>query len=199
MVRSIARKLALAAPLLLLPTLAFAHPGHGEAGFAHGFAHPLSGLDHILAMVMVGIFAWQLGGRALWALPATFIGVMAIGGVLGLASFQLPFIETVITLSVIVLGAVVAFGIRPPLAAAVGLCGLFALYHGFAHGAEMPENAGGLAYGVGFMIATAILHAAGIAAGFGIGRLGVKFGPGFMRVTGGLAAIAGFGMLAGVL
>ena len=200
MVRSIARKFALAAPLALLPSLALAHTGHGEtSGFVAGFSHPIGGLDHILAMVMVGIFAWQLGGKALWALPASFIGVMALGGILGVVGMPLPLLETGITVSVIVLGAAVAFALRPPLAAAVGLCGLFGLYHGYAHGAEMPESAGGLAYAAGFILATALLHAVGIAAGFGIGSLGVKFGPKFMRAAGAVAAVAGFGILAGVL
>ncbi|MCX5513144.1 urease accessory protein [Kaistia algarum] len=200
MVRSIARKLAVAAPLLLVPSLAFAHTGVGEtSGFIHGFSHPINGLDHILAMVMVGIFAWQLGGRALWAVPTTFVVVMAIGGALGIAGVNVPFVEVGIALSVIVLGAIVALGVKAPIAAAMGLVGLFAIFHGHAHGAEMPEDAGGLAYAAGFMLATALLHIAGIAVGFGIGKISEKYGPVVMRTAGGLAAIAGVGILTGFL
>src|SRR5262245_41105334 len=136
-----------AAAALVLPTVAFAHTGVGEAsGFVHGFGHPVSGLDHILAMVMVGLFAYQLGSRALWLVPATFVLAMAAGGVLGVTGLNVPFIEMGIALSVIVLGAIVAVGVKAPVAVAMGIVGLFATFHGYAHGAEMPENAGGLAY-----------------------------------------------------
>ena len=114
--------LALAAALTLVPTAAFAHPGIGEMhGFTHGFAHPLGGLDHMLAMVTVGIFAWQLGGRALWLVPAAFVAAMALGGALAMTGVPMPMVETGIAASVIVLGATVALGIKAPVAIAMSL------------------------------------------------------------------------------
>ncbi|WP_442581718.1 HupE/UreJ family protein [Mesorhizobium sp. ASY16-5R] len=190
----------LAATLAFLPTAALAHTGAGHArGFMHGFGHPISGLDHILAMVMVGVFAWQLGGRALWLVPATFVLVMAFGGALGLAGIEAPYVETGIALSVVVLGAVVALGVKAPVAMAMGLVGLFAIFHGHAHGAEMPEDAGGLAYAAGFMIATALLHVAGIGVGMLVGKASESYGQVVVRTAGGLAAVAGVGLLTGVL
>ena len=141
----------------LAPTAALAHTGVGDtSGFMHGFTHPLGGLDHQLAMILVGIFAYQLGGRALWLVPLTFVGIMALGGFLGIAGIPVPFIEIGIALSVIVLGAIVAFGVKVPVAAAMGIVGLFAIFHGHAHGSEMPMDASGLEYGLGFMLATAL-------------------------------------------
>ena len=170
MTGSMRMKLFLAMPLVLAPTLASAHTGLGDtAGLLHGFMHPIGGLDHILAMVMVGVFAFQLGGRARWALPAAFVGMMAVGGLLGMGGIAVPFVELGIALSVIVLGTVVAFGVQAPVAAAIGVVGLFAIFHGHAHGAEMPENAAGLAYGVGFMAATALLHLTGLGGGLLLG------------------------------
>jgi urease accessory protein len=189
-----------AAAAVLLPTAAFAHVGVGETtGFMHGFGHPVSGLDHILAMVMVGVFAYQLGGRALWLVPATFVLVMAAGGALGVAGVEIPFVEVGIALSVIVLGAIVALGVKAPVAVAMGIVGLFAIFHGHAHGAEMPEDAGGLAYAAGFMIATALLHVIGIGVGFLIGRVGESYGPIVVRSAGAAATVAGVGLLTGVL
>ncbi|GLK76343.1 protein hupE [Methylopila jiangsuensis] len=183
----------------LAPSLAFAHPGHGDAfGFAAGVGHPIGGLDHVLAMVMVGVFAAQLGGRALWAVPAAFVGVMAIGGALGMAGVAVPFVETGIALSIVVLGAVVAFGVKAPVAAAMALVGLFAVFHGYAHGAEMPETAGGAAYAAGFMLATALLHAAGVGFGLLIGKASEAHGGLVTRAAGGLAAVVGLAILTGV-
>src|SRR5258708_1334702 len=134
----------LAAVLMLAPTTAFAHTGAGYAhGFADGFAHPLGGLDHILAMVTVGILAWQLGGRAIWLVPASFVSLMAIGGIFGIAGEPLLWVELGIAASVIVLGAIVALGVKTPLAVAMGIVGLFAIFHGYAHGTEMPLDASG--------------------------------------------------------
>jgi len=182
----------------LAPTAALAHTGVGDtSGFMHGFMHPLGGLDHQLAMILVGIFAYQLGGRALWLVPLTFVGVMAIGGLLGVAGIPVPFIELGIALSVIVLGAIVAFGVKVPVAAAMGIVGLFAIFHGHAHGSEMPMDASGLEYGLGFMLATAILHAVGIGIGFLIGMTTKWLGDNVYRVAGGLAA--GVGILLGVI
>lgn len=189
-----------AAAIALMPGLALAHTGVGDtSGFSHGFVHPLTGIDHLLAMMMVGVFAWQLGGRALWLVPLTFVLVMAIGGALGVAGVGIPFVETGIALSVIVLGAAVAFRLTVPVAVAVALVGLFAVFHGHAHGEEMPENAAGLAYGLGFMLATAALHAAGIGIGFLIGRIADERGPAVVRITGGLVAVAGFALLGGLI
>ncbi|KZS50895.1 MULTISPECIES: HupE/UreJ family protein [Rhizobium] len=190
--------LALAAAAL--PAAAYAHPAIGEAaGFSHGFAHPISGLDHVLAMVMVGVFAFQLGGRATWLVPTTFVLVMAVGGVLGATGVNIPFVETGIALSVVVLGAIVALNVKAPLAATLGIIGLFAIFHGHAHGAEMPENAAGAAYAAGFMIATALLHAAGLTLGYLIGRAGERQGLFVTRTAGGIAAISGVGILAGLI
>ncbi|MBB2753040.1 UNVERIFIED_ORG: urease accessory protein [Rhizobium aethiopicum] len=190
--------LALAAAAL--PAVAYAHTGVGQtSGFVHGFSHPVSGLDHVLAMVMVGVFAFQLGGRATWLVPATFVLVMALGGALGVAGVNLPFVETGIALSVVVLGAIVALNVKAPTALAMGVVGLFAIFHGHAHGAEMPEDAGGAAYAAGFMIATAFLHAAGLGLGYIIGRAGERQGAFVTRAAGSVAAIAGVGILAGVI
>ncbi|HQS11097.1 MAG TPA: HupE/UreJ family protein, partial [Xanthobacteraceae bacterium] len=139
MTRPAFRVLAIAGALALAPSLAFAHTGVGAThGFVHGFMHPVTGLDHVLAMVTVGILAWQMGGRAIWLLPASFVTLMAVGGALGMSGFDLPYVETGIALSVVVLGAAVAMGVKAPLAFAMGLVGMFAVFHGHAHGAEMP-------------------------------------------------------------
>ena len=186
--------------MALVPSAALAHTGVGStSGFAHGFMHPLSGLDHQLAMVMVGIFAYQLGGRALWLVPGTFVLVMAFGGFLGITGVPVPFVEVGIALSVIVLGAVVAFGIKAPVAVAMGVVGLFAIFHGHAHGSEMPLDASGVTYALGFMIATAVLHAIGIGIGFVIGRLGQTYGNNIYRLAGGLASVAGLALLVGYI
>jgi urease accessory protein len=186
--------------LCLAPTAALAHTGIGDtSGFAHGFMHPLGGLDHLLAMILVGLFAYQLGGRALWLVPLTFVGVMALGGALGVAAIPVPFIEIGIALSIVVLGAIVAFGVKPPVAAAMGIVGLFAIFHGHAHGAEMPMDASGVAYAIGFMLATALLHLTGIGLGFLIGMTTRWLGDNVYRAAGGLASLAGIAILVGVL
>jgi urease accessory protein len=204
MVTTMASKLirpALAAALVVLtPAVAFAHTGVGDAsGFVHGFGHPISGLDHILAMLMVGVFAWQLGGRAVWLVPVTFVGVMAASGTLGIAGIEVPFVETGIAFSVVVLGAIVAFDVKAPAITAMGVVGLFAIFHGHAHGAEIPEDAAGVAYAAGFMIATALLHLCGISAGFLMGKAGEHYGSAVVRLAGGLATVAGVALLVGAL
>jgi len=151
--------------LVFAPVLAHAHPGHDANGFAAGVSHPLHGLDHLLAMVAVGLWAAQLGGRARWVVPASFVSVMALGGALGMAGVALPFAEQGIFASVLMLGVLIAAAVRMPLAASAALVGLFALCHGHAHGLEMPATATGLTYGAGFVFATALLHATGIGAG----------------------------------
>jgi urease accessory protein len=188
----------LTAALTLIPAAAFAHTGAGEAhGFVWGFAHPLGGLDHILAMVTVGIFAWQLGGRALWLVPATFVLVMAAGAALGMAGLPLPFVEFGIAASVIVLGSIVAFARGAPIAVAVGIVGLFAIFHGHAHGTEMALNAAAGAYAAGFLLATALLHLAGIALGCAIGRL--ADGRAAYQLGGALVALAGLAILGNII
>lgn len=200
MTMSALSRFALAVLIALVPSVAFAHTGVGDTvGFGHGFLHPITGIDHVLAMVMVGVFAWQLGGRALWLVPTTFVLVMAIGGALGVAGIGVPFVEAGIALSVIVLGAIVAFGVKAPVAVAMAVVGLFAVFHGHAHGSEMPENAAGLAYGIGFMLATALLHVAGIGIGFLIGWAGEKRGPVVVRSAGAVAALAGIAILVGLI
>jgi len=147
----------------LLPSVAYAHGVAGSAGgFMHGLTHPFSGLDHICAMLAVGLWAAQMGGRSLWAVPLSFVSVMAIGGTLAMYGVSLPFVEQGIVLSVLLLGVLIAAAIRLPLWLGAGLVGLFALWHGQAHGAEMPGMASGMAYGAGFMLATLSLHIAGV-------------------------------------
>ncbi|EPE94975.1 HupE/UreJ family protein [Rhizobium grahamii] len=191
--------IALAA-CVLVPSLAFAHPGDGQTlGFFHGFVHPVAGLDHVLAMVLVGILAWQLGGRALFAVPTAFVSLMALGGALGAAKISVPFVETGIALSVIVLGAAIAIEIWMPVALATGAVGLFAVFHGHAHGLEMPEAAGRIAYAAGFLVATAILHGLGILVGWLIGKATERHGKIVTRAGGSIAALAGFGLLTGLI
>ena len=145
---------------------ALAHQRGGEAaGFLAGLAHPVSGWDHILAMIAVGLWGAQLGPPAVWLLPVTFPMVMALGGTLGLLGVKIPGIEIGIALSAIGLGAAVLFEARPKLALAAALVGFFAIFHGHAHGTELPPGANGLLYSIGFVIATGTLHATGIGIG----------------------------------
>ncbi|MBD9444066.1 HupE/UreJ family protein [Rhizobium sp. RHZ01] len=200
MFSKISRFNAALAVCVLAPSLAFAHTGTGQTvGFAHGFTHPVSGLDHVLAMILVGVLAWQLGGRALWLVPTTFVSVMAIGGALGMMGISVPFVEAGIAFSVIVLGAVVALDIRASLAIAAGVVGLFAIFHGHAHGSEMPAAAAGIAYAAGFMLATSVLHIAGIIIGYLIGKISEQQGAIVMRSAGGIAALAGIGLFTGLI
>jgi urease accessory protein len=190
----------LALALTLLPTAAFAHTGHGDtAGLLHGFMHPVGGLDHVLAMVAVGVFAYVLGGRALWLVPLSFVGMMAVGFGLGIGGVAVPFVELGIALSSVVIGAAAAWGRPMPAAAAMALVGVFAVFHGHAHGAEMPAGALGFEYALGFMIATALLHLAGIAAAMGGAKLVGTYGKRLAQVAGGLFALGGVGVLAGWL
>jgi urease accessory protein len=184
--RTTSKSLGAVAALTLLPTLAHAHPGHDAAGFAQGFAHPLLGLDHILAMLAVGLWAVQLGGRALWIVPASFVGAMVLGGALGSSGFALPFVEQSILASVLILGVLIAAAARLPLAASAVIVGAFSIFHGFAHGAEMPGAGSAVTYGLGFVAATALLHAAGIAAGLMTRQL--AHGQ-WIRVAGGAIAM----------
>ncbi|WP_051660870.1 HupE/UreJ family protein [Bosea sp. 117] len=192
----------LAGAFTLAPALAFAHTtgmAH-EHGLAAGFLHPIGGIDHVLAMVAVGMFAAVLGGRAVWAVPASFVAVMALGGALGMAGVALPFVEIGIALSVVVIGAAVAFGERRwPLGAAMALVGAFAIFHGHAHGAEMPADVSGAAYAAGFLAATTLLHAAGVGLGLAIGTIGEARAPRLARALGAVVAVAGVGLLTGLI
>jgi urease accessory protein len=145
--------------LLLLPASAWGHPAD-----AAGFVHPFTGLDHLLAMLAVGLWAAQLGGRWTWAVPLAFVGSMALGGALGFTGLELPLVEPMIAASVLVLGLVVALRVRLRWSA-LALVGAFAVFHGIAHAAEMPREVSRLVYACGFVLATALLHAAGVALG----------------------------------
>ncbi|MDP3088894.1 MAG: HupE/UreJ family protein [Methylotenera sp.] len=159
--------------LSFLPTLAHAHIGVGVAsGWMHGVLHPFLGLDHLCAMLAVGIWARQMGGRALWAIPLTFVGLMALGGLLGMSEMSLPFIEGGIFFSLIALGFLVAVAIQLPLSVSATIVGVFALFHGYAHVTEMPTSASGLSYALGFMLSTALLHVSGIVMASGLTKIG---------------------------
>ena len=175
--------------LLLWPVTAFAHTGGGEAvGFWSGLEHPISGLDHILAMVAVGLWGAQLGPPAVWLLPVTFPIVMAFGGMLGLMGLKLPGIEVCIALSAVALGFMVLREAKPNLWAAALLVAFFAIFHGHAHGTELPSGANSVLYSIGFVIATGTLHAVGIGIGtvhrWPQGRLA-------LRVAGGVVTLGG--------
>jgi len=190
----------LALAFALVSTAAFAHTGHGDAaGLLHGFIHPIGGLDHVLAMVAVGVFAYVLGGRALYLVPLSFVGMMAVGFLLGLNGVQMPFVELGIALSSVVIGGAAALGRPMPAVGAMALVGVFAVFHGHAHGAEMPADASGFDYALGFVAATALLHAAGIAAAAFVAGLAGKYGRPVAQVAGGVFALGGLGVLAGWL
>ena len=149
--------------LLFTPALAFAHPGHPDAGLLAGISHPLGGLDHLLAMLAVGLWAAQQTGNARWALPLTFMGSMLLGGLLGFAGISLPFAETAIAGSVLALSLLVVVAARLPLLIATSLTAVFALCHGGAHGLELPALSNAWSYACGFLLATGSLHALGYA------------------------------------
>ena len=175
--------------LSLYPLTAFAHKRGGEAiGFASGFEHPISGLDHILAMVAVGLWGAQLGAPAIWVLPVVFPMVMALGGMMGLMGIKLPGIELCIALSAVALGFAVFREARPKLWVAAIIVGFFAIAHGHAHGTELPAGASGVLYSIGFVTATGLLHATGIGIGlihrWSTGRIA-------LRVAGAVVAVGG--------
>ena len=174
---------------------AFAHLDPQEHGsLMAGLSHPLFGLDHILVMVAVGLWAAQIGGRALWAVPAAFVTMMAIGFGLAVAGVSLPFVEPVILASVVALGLLVAMAVRLDTSASAAIVAVFALFHGHAHGGELGA-AGALPFAVGFVIATALLHVVGIALGLGIGR--IAGGRTLARILGGATALAGVALAFG--
>ena len=170
-----------------------AHDQQGQArGFLTGFLHPLSGLDHVLAMIAVGLWGAQLGSPAIWLLPVTFPMVMAVGGFIGLVGIPLPGVEIGIALSALLLGLMVASESKPSLVVAATIVAFFAIFHGHAHGTELPAGQSGLAYSIGFVVATGCLHATGIAIGLAhmwpVGRTA-------LRAAGLVVAIAGLGFL----
>ena len=180
--------LALAA-LLVTTAPAFAHLNPDEHGsFMAGFSHPLFGLDHILVMVAVGLWAAQIGGKALWGVPAAFVTTMAVGFGLALSGVDLPFVEPAILASVVALGLLVAMAVKLDMIASAAIVAVFALFHGHAHGGELG-SAGALQFGVGFVAATALLHIAGIGLGLGIARL--SGGAIAARIIGAVTALAG--------
>ncbi len=180
---------------LCITSPAFAHTGGAIGGLTSGLLHPITGLDHVVAMVAVGLWGGILGGAAVWQLPVIFPLVMAFAGALGAVGIPLPGIETGIALSGVVLGSMVLLMLRPPLAVAVTLVGLFAVFHGHAHGTELPVAANPFTYAIGFVVATGSLHLAGIAFGqlvkWPVGKIAV-------RAAGGLIALAGGAFLTGI-
>jgi urease accessory protein len=180
---------AVLAGLALLPAMALAHEEKGQAaGFVAGLAHPISGMDHVLAMIAVGLWGAVLGPPAIWVLPVAFPLVMAFGGLMGLLGIPVPGVEVGIAVSAIVLGAMVLAEIRPPLWIAAVVVAFFAVFHGHAHGRELPEGTNALLYSLGFVVATGLLHAVGILLGvahrWSAGRQAV-------RAAGGGVALAG--------
>ena len=181
--------------LLLAASPAAAHTGSASGGFFSGFVHPLLGIDHMVAMVAVGLWGAFLGPPAIWMLPIVFPLIMAIGGAGGILGAPMPGVETGIALSAVVLGLMVALAARPRLWIAVVLVGVFAVFHGHAHGSELPPGADVVAYSIGFVVATGLLHLTGITLGllapWPAGRLAV-------RTAGGVIALVGLAFLSGI-
>lgn len=175
--------------LMSLPGVALAHTDAGQTtGFLQGLGHPMGGVDHLLAMLAVGLWAMQIGGRACWWVPTTFVGVMIGGGILGLAGVPLPFVETGISVSVCLLGLLIAGACRLPLAYSAMLVGTFAIFHGHAHGTEMPFATGAVSYTIGFALATALLHLAGMGLGGLMQKVNLQTA---VRCAGGAIALGG--------
>ncbi|MGV8892199.1 MAG: HupE/UreJ family protein [Burkholderiaceae bacterium] len=172
--------------------IANAHPGHGGSLMA-GIAHPLFGLDHVLAMVAVGVWAFQLGGRAKWLVPASFVALMAVAGGVGMAGIALPMVEIGIATSVLILGLLIAFSVRVTPAIGAVIVALFAIFHGYAHGAEMPLLGSAWQYAIGFIASTAALHGLGLVLGKGLNQQSL-----WLRATGAIVAASGAWMLTGI-
>jgi len=187
------RKSLFALALFLSPAVAFAHAGHDHAGIMAGLAHPLFGLDHLLAMLAVGLWAAQQSGAARWALPLTFVASMLVGGLLGFKGVQIPLMETGIAASVLAFGLLVAVAMRLPLLVSISMTALFALTHGVAHGLELPALASPWGYAAGFVVATAALH----ASGYALVRLLPQAAAPVVRVLGAASAVTGAWLLLG--
>lgn len=189
-------RLGVLAITALATGVALAHPGHpdatmnGSASMAAGFAHPFSGIDHLLAMLAVGVWAAQNKQRALWVLPLAFPLMMVVGAVLAFSGVQVPGVETGIAASVAVLGLLIAFAVRMPLWGSTLVVSLFAMFHGYAHGVELPHGSSAALYGTGFIVATALLHAAGLGIGLVAGQ---KMADRVVRIGGvGIAAVGAY-------
>ncbi|MBI3902463.1 MAG: HupE/UreJ family protein [Nitrosomonadales bacterium] len=179
--------------LLAASGAASAHTGHGVAGWGAGWAHPFSGLDHMLAMLAVGLWAVQGGGRRAWLLPATFMAMLAAGASVSMIwQHPLPVLETGIALSVLALGLLIALSMQLPIWSSMAITALFGMFHGYAHGLELPESAAPFAYAIGFLSATAILHLGGIVAGVAMRE---KYAM-LAKIAGGAIAMSGIGLLA---
>lgn len=173
-------------------SIAQAHPGHGSSPLA-GIVHPLLGLDHLLAMVAVGAWAYQLGGRARWLMPVSFVAIMAAAGSMAMAGMALPAVESGVAASVLLLGLLIACAVRVPPAASAAIVALFAVFHGSAHGAEMPQFGIAWQYGLGFALSTAALHGLGLLIGRSLDQRGA-----WLRAVGVLIAASGGWMIAGI-
>lgn len=181
---------------LLLATPALAHPGHdGGFGLIQGFGHPLNGVDHVLAMIAVGLYAAQLGGRALWTLPAAFVAAMIAGGIMGNAAMSLPLTEPGIAFSVIAMGLLIGLGLKLPTTYATALVAVFAVFHGHAHGREIGEASSFIPFAAGFVAATSLLHLTGIIVGQSLKRL--QHRQVLSRSAGAASAATGLAFLAG--
>ena len=186
--------LACFAAILAFALPAHAHTGHGAEGFVAGLAHPVFGPDHLLAMLAVGLWAGLIGGPSLWVWPASFVAAMLAGGVLGLGGIELPVVELVTVGSVVALGAAVALDFRPHVALGAAAIAVFGLAHGNAHGLEAPADASGIAYAIGFLLATAALHGVGL----GLAALTRRdYAARLTRALGALLALAGLALFAG--
>ena len=183
---------------VLAPAAALAHPGHdGAGGLVHGLVHPVTGIDHVLAMIAVGVLAAQYGGRALWLVPMSFLVAMAAAGAIGMAGIPVQIVEAGIGLSVVVLGLMIAFQIKPPTLVAMVVVGFFALFHGYAHGSEMPGGLAGLSFATGFLGATALLLGAGVGLGLLLQRRTLS--RRLIQAGGGAMALIGIAVLASFL
>lgn len=189
------RSLAIAACVSIAPDSASAHLESGAlGGFQSGFTHPIIGIDHLLAMLAVGIWGAQMGGRSVWALPVTFPLIMAAGGILGMSGIMLPYVESGIALSVFVLGLAILFAWKAPEWAALLLIAFFAVFHGYAHGVELPSAVDPASYSIGFIVATGVIHIAGIGIGLLLGR---PWKGRLSRSLGGAIALTGLYFAAG--
>ena len=187
--------LALSTAMFAVPAIAHTGEGYG-GGFVSGFTHPIVGWDHVVAMVAVGLWGAFLGAPSIWLLPVVFPLVMALGAVVGIVGFPVPAVETGIALSAVVLGLMIVFAAKPPIWVSALLVGVFAVFHGYAHGTELPGAANPFVYAAGFVIATGMLHLIGIAFGllvrWPLGRIAV-------RSAGGLISLAGIAFLTGIV
>lgn len=190
------RALLVAIPLALISTQVAAHTGEGiNTGFASGFWHPILGWDHVVAMVAVGLWGAFLGAPAIWVLPVVFPLVMALGGALGVIGVPIPAVETGIALSGVILGLLIAFAVKAPIWVAAVIVGIFAIFHGHAHGTELPEAFSPYGYAIGFVVGTGLLHMVGIA--FGV-LTRSEAGRWAVRGAGGVIALIGAAFLFGL-